>query len=84
MDQSAPNEEVKREGTSAKKESKRGNIFGTKSKSPNRDQVTSKFFKKSMDKYKLIGDNMVKDFRSSLGEGEQKIFDKREQDLELQ
>lgn len=40
--------------------------------------------KKSLSKYMQMEERDHRDFRSSLGPGEQKLFDKREEDLEMQ
>lgn len=45
--------------------------------------MPARLFKESLAKYKEMGDKQVKDFRSSLGPAERKVFDQREEDLEL-
>ena len=45
--------------------------------------MPARLFKESLVKYKEMGDKQVKDFRSSLGPAERKVFDQREEDLEL-
>lgn len=45
--------------------------------------MATRLFKESLAKYKEMGDKQVKDFRSSLGPAERKVFDQREEDLEM-
>ena len=63
---------------------KRMNIFMQKNERKS-DQKSGeqKFLKKSLDEYLNAENKEVKDFRSSLGPGEMRVFDEREENLEL-